>query len=706
MLTKQKQFKPQALVGLMALALSQNVAIAEESQQLPNLVVEGETSTKLATPTSTGSYLGLTPLETAASVEVLDRQKIEQFGDIRLIDVISRSTGMTGIGHNGNGNQDLSSRGFTGVASVLRLYDGQRQYAAGVAFPFDTWSVDQIEILRGPSSVLYGNGAIGGVVNVIPKKPSREAPQHELLVTVGSDDTRRFGLGSGGAINDRVAYRVDLSHDKTNGWIDHGDAENVTFSGALLFDVTDDLEMTLSYSKGNNEPTRYFGTPLINGEQDKSLRGNNYNVKDSKIQFDDEWFAFNMDWQLNAATSLVSKFYHLESKREWKNTEHYVYNNVTGLIDRDWQTEITHDQSSFGNTTVLNNEHQLFGLNHKVSVGFDVNKTIFEHTNNTYSGSSTSVDLNNPEAGYYNPSNSPAFIPRYKNKVEQYSIFMENNLELTEQLSVTGGLRYDHAEVKRKDLTTNLQTVDTNFYNLGWRLGSVYKLTPSFSVYAQYTRAADPVGGLAFLSNPDLKLAKGRQIEAGVKKMFWNDTAEWTLAVYDIEKKDLLTRDPLNIGNRIQVGQQSSKGVEATLSLPVTSTLHFDANATILKAEFDEFTDRVAGMAVSREGNVPTNVPERVANATLAWQMMPDWRLNTTMRYVGERYADTANELKLPSYTVTDLSLAWQATADTAVTLRANNVFDKYYFTTAYYEPNQWHYGAERSYELSVHHSF
>jgi len=81
----------------------------------------------------------------------------------------------------------------------MQLYDGTRLYvgAGTVTFPFDTWSTERIEVLRGPASVLYGEGAIGGVINVVPKKPT-DYFTNEALVAVGTDATRRFGVGSGG----------------------------------------------------------------------------------------------------------------------------------------------------------------------------------------------------------------------------------------------------------------------------------------------------------------------------------------------------------------------------------------------------------------------------------------------------------------------------------------------------------------------------
>src|SRR3546814_7120859 len=110
----------------------------------------------------------------------------------------------------------------------------------GLTFPFYTWSIERIEVLRGPASVMYGDGAIGRVVNVIPKKPTRGPVENELEATLGTDDTARLGLGSGGALSDRWSYRVGLSGARSDGWVDHGESRDATFSGALQWDRSEE----------------------------------------------------------------------------------------------------------------------------------------------------------------------------------------------------------------------------------------------------------------------------------------------------------------------------------------------------------------------------------------------------------------------------------------------------------------------------------
>lgn len=680
------------------------------AQTVPTLeavTVHSAGDSALERPTGTGSRLDLSLRDTPASVEVTTREQLEARGDASLTDAITRSTGITSLGHPGNSGSALSARGFTDATSVMRLYDGTRQYGGvGISFPFDTWSIDRIEVLRGPASVIYGDGAIGGVVNVVPKKPTREAIRSEVQATAGTRGKRALAFGSGGAINEQWSYRLDASGEQSNGWVDRGDSSNRSFSGALRWDATRDLSLQLSHAEGRQSPMRYFGTPLINGVQDPAIRERNYNVADSRIRFKDQWTELLAQWAPGDHVMVRSKLYHIRSDRYWRNAEAYAYNAATGLIDRSGNTEIGHDQTQTGNTTDITFSGSLWGRPNQASIGFDVNRASFQHTNNTYTGSSGSVDPYHPDPGYF--ASPEPFIPRYRNKAEQYALFAENRLELTERWSLVAGARFDHADLSRQDLVAGTQAFTRSYANTGWRLGTVYKLTSDTSLYAQASKAADPVSGLLMLTaaNSAFDVSTGKQFEVGIKQSFADGKGDWTLAAYSITKNNLLTRDPSNPALRIQVGERSSRGIEGTLSVQAARSVQIDANVALLKARYDDFSETVGGKVVSRNGNVPTDVPERVANLWVGWKFMPHWTLSGGLRHVGKRYADNANTLKLPAYTTADLALQWKAGADTTLTLRGFNVFDRRYFTTAYYTNSQWFVGEGRRYEVTLNHRF
>ena len=693
----------------LALAMLPCAAMAVEDATLPSVTVTADKTSTLKTPASTGSGLKLTPLQTPASIDVISRATLEERGDASLVDAITRAAGISSMAHPGNGGSSLSARGFTDTTSVMRLYDGLRQYGGvGLTFPFDTWSVERIEVLRGPASVLYGDGAIGGVVNVIPKKPVPGMIHNEIQATAGSDNTQRLGLGSGGAISEQWSYRLDASGNRSDGWVDRGESRDLSFSGALRWDAAPGLRWTLRHAQGLQHPMRYFGTPLVDGRQLPALREKNYNVADSTIRYDDRWSELGVEWTPEAGTTVRARLYHIDSQRHYRNAERYVFNAATAMIDRSDDTEILHDQRQTGATVTATRTGSVLGLKNQAALGVDLSHSRFQHTNNTYAGQPdpAAVDPFDPVAGQF-VSDQPT-LPRYRNGARQYAFFAENRLEVTPAWAVLAGVRHDHAEVNRRNLVSGQAEFDQSYANTGWRLGTVFDVSPGLALYAQYAKAADPVGGLLMLSaaNSKFDLSTGLQLEAGVKQSFWQQRGEWTLAAYQIRKNNLLARDPVNPQLRVQVGQRSSKGIETTLGMELARGVRLDANASVLRARYDDFIEAESGVAVSRAGKVPPDVAQRLANAWLSWNFMPDWTISGGARFVGRRYADNANRLAMPGYGTLDLALRWKASRDTSVSLRAANVLDKRYATTAYYTASQWFVAPGRGVEASVHSRF
>ncbi|ODP34754.1 TonB-dependent siderophore receptor [Pandoraea sp. ISTKB] len=683
-----------------------NPGNTSQNVQLPATQVQADTVKPLDEPVQTGSRLGLSIKETPASVEVIDRQQLVERGDASIIDAVSRATGINASPHPGNGGSELGARGFVGSASVTQLYDGVRPYGAiGVTFPFDTWSVDRIEVLRGPASVIYGEGAIGGVVNIVPKKPEQAPIENEIQLGIGTEKTGRAAFGSGGAITDKLSYRFDASANSSNNWVDRGNSHNASFSAAIKYDVTPRFSVTASLAEGNQHPMQYFGVPLVAGRLDPATYQKNYNVGDSLITYRDSWATLAASWRPTDDITITSTLYRMKSKRHWKNAEYYNYVPSSGLVQRSSYTEILHDQEQIGNVTTATLKGHLFGMENTVSTGFEFNHTTFQHTNNSpYAGTSL-VDLYNPDPGSF--VNVAGTYPKYRSQANQYAVFAENRLKVTSRWSVIGGVRYDHASINRDDLIAGTALSKDLGYT-GWRVGTVYDVTANTTVYGQYSVAADPVSSLLMLTPAKAKfdLATGKQIELGVKQDWLDGRVDGTLSIYRIVKNNLLSVDPLNPSLSLQVGQQSSRGVELTLGAQLTRDVRIDANGTWLRAKYDQFDESVGGLSVSRAGNIPVNVPQQMANLWMSWRFAQAWTASGGLKYVGKRYADTANTLTLPSYTTVDLALAWKPRRDLTLTGRIYNVFNRHYVQTAYYNATQWLLGNDRRAELVMSYRF
>ena len=660
---------------------------------------------------TSGSRLGLTPLQTPASVETITSQTIDDRGQHNVTDAVAQNAvGFTASPSPGNGGLAFATRGFAGRNSVMTLYDGTRLYvgAGTVTFPFDTWSAERIEVLRGPASVLYGEGAIGGIINLIPKKPTT-TPTNDAEMSFDTNATRRVAVDSGGPINPNVSYRLTATGGMSNGWVDGDKTSNIAVSAAVRVQAADNLAFTLSNDYDNRSPSRYFGTPLINGAIDDALRSKNFNALDSAIHYQDNWTQFKTEWNVTDGITVHDTLYYLTSQRHWRDIEDYTFNPATQLINRTNYIEIFHDENQVGNRTDTTFKGHVLGFENEFVAGFDVNRIDFTHINNSPYGGSSSVSPFAVDTGWgsFFATTTPT-TPGFNATVNQYSLFTEDRLKLTDQLSLVTGARLDRPDVDRTDYKTPSNSFETQLSGTSWRAGLVYTPIKDLAFYGQYAVGVDPVTNLISLSatQSTFQLATGKQTEIGVKQSFWGGRGEWTLAGYQIVKNNLLVADPTNpAGPALQVGQQSSHGVEAAVGLALNGGWRVDANLALLQARYDNFSQAVGNQLVSYAGNVPINVPEQVSNIWLTWDFASNWSAYGGVQIVGRAFADNANTEALPAYTVVNGGLRWKPDARTTFALRIYNLFNTVYATSAPY-PGQWLLGMPRTAELSMNVKF
>ncbi|MFP6847705.1 MAG: TonB-dependent receptor [Pseudomonas sp.] len=688
-----------------ALLLASTAMAGEPPVDLPDVTVQAqaveEGESNLHTPTTAGSRLDLSALQTPASTSSLSGAQVRGRNNLSVQDAVTRSPGISNIGSPGNGGTALSARGFTGHSATMQLYDGTRQYvgAGTVTFPADTWSVARVDVLRGPASVLYGEGATGAVINVVPKKPFVGEIRNHLRLGYGSDDRRQAALDSGGSLSDALSYRVTLNQQASNGWVDHGDSESLALSAALRWDVHEDLSFTLSHDQADQQPARYFGTPLVAGKYRESLREKNYNVDDADVQYHDQITRLVSDWQISDVLSASNQLYFIKTQRYWRNSEAYRW-QPGDQVERGDFWRIKHTQEQLGDRQSFSLDHRLFGLDSRTVVGVDFNRIRFVRHHDFDNNFADVVPLGQSSAGTYQSTDD--YRPRERNQLRQFSLFAENRTQLTERLSLVSGVRRDQMHLQRDDLQAD-SSADRSLSGDNWRAGLVFELTPALSLYGQYATSTEGVSNLLTLSpsQQQFELSEAKQSEIGLKQAFLDGRGEWTLAAYHIVKRKLLSRETPAAPTE-QIGQQSSDGLEATLELTLGHGWQVSANAAWLRAEYDDFREA----AGDRSGNRPINVPRRSANLWLSKALSQQVEAGIGARYVDARYADTANNVQVPSYTVVDANIGWQVQPDVRLGLELNNLFDRQYATTASSDGGQWYLGAPRSFFVSADYRF
>lgn len=684
----QSQWRPAPLSLLIASLSMGMISPALALTQLPTVKVEHQEHPRTAgnapdlgleARTETATRTGLSHLLTPASVSSLSSPQLQERGDYQLREGITRAVGIIDVGSGGTGGLSFSSRGYSGTNSVGIAEDGVRiETGAGTQnYPGSSWGYERIEVLHGPASVVYGSGTVGASVNAVRKQPQRTAAQ-EMLLSLGNDRLRRLALGSTGALGEHSSYRLDAYGSWTQGERELGQAREGKLMSQLRFAPHADWRFDLIADYSVHHPERYWGTPHDQGRILEALRHNNYNAADAVIRYADTRLRARAHWQIDAQWRLSNELYQLDSQRRWMNIENYRLDLANQQVLRSDYLHIQHDLTQTGNRLQANWQ----GGAHRLALGWDVTQVDFRHTNNSPYGGSSVVDLWRPLAGqWYSPDPT---LPGYDSHSRLQALHVEDAWQLSEDWLLLAGLRRDLARIKRHDMCRPAASLEQHLAGNAWRLGLTHVLdgAGNQSLYTQFSKGHDPVSSLISLNlaNAAFKLTRGRQLEIGYKQLLPQHHAQWTAAIYRIEKSDIITRDPLRPSLSIQGGRQHSQGLELTAAIRPWQDWRLEGNITWLQARYDELEERQGSGSVSRAGKRPGDVPQRVANLWLH-HAMAAWQGSLGLRHVSARYTSSANTLELPAYTVFDGALSWQLDARTTLRLLGRNLGDRLYAT-------------------------
>jgi iron complex outermembrane receptor protein len=592
---------------------------ATSTTQTKNLAIVNVVAAGPVKQTTTGSRLGLTDRETPATLNVIDSATIEQRGYRSVQDAVESLPGITAGSSPANLAQ-FSMRGFTNEQIMVLnngLYIGPSNM---VGRPLNTFNLADIEVLKGPASVMYGQGAVGGTINVINKKPSFDPASADALLGYGRFGTLNTGIGGNAPLSDTVAVRGDISRSSADGFVDRGNANSLSGSFSLLWKPSAKWSVLLSLDVLRDHPSDYFGTPLLPASAvneplygiinaasglaiDRRTRYLNYNVADARNSARQYFPRVQATWNPSDMLTLQNTAYDVYASRTFINAESYVYAQATKQIDRD-RFFVFHDQHLAGDRLTATFKQPLFGLDNRFVAGVDYSHLDFVRSRGFPDGDS--VDLINPQPGLFGPlqkRRSPTYW-------DDSALFFEDALDVASGLKLVTGAREERLWLNRQNYNADgsFQS-STSFHQsyklFNWRAGLVYDLNKNWSLYGQYSTGQDPVGSNIFLVNAgqNFKLSRSRQAEVGVKA--GGDQGEMTLALYDIHRNNILTltgQDQVS-----NAGSQSSRGVEFSASRRLTDDWSVDGNLAFTDASYGTFIDTNSGIDAS--GKRPLNVP-------------------------------------------------------------------------------------------------
>ena len=715
----RKVLKPLSLAFLLAFPL---VSLAADSV-LDEMTV---TDSALGEPLDlgrqhqTGSRLGLSIRETPASVTVVDRETLERRGVESTKEALNSVPGVTSSSAPGSPGS-VFYRGFGG-ASVTQLFNGITvQYDAIAGRAVDSWIYDRVEAVGGASGFLHGAGAVGGTINYVTRLASTEGDLTDLKAAYGRFDARQLAVGANRRISDDQALRLDVNRSAVNGWSDGSERNASEVAASWLARLTPALTHTLALEYQNEKVDRpYWGTPILKpvGSRisiDEGTRFKNYNSADGIYEQTVRWARSILEYKASDRLKLRNTIYHYDALRDYRNVETYAFNATNTGVIRSNALLQRHDQTLNGNRFEFTWQDSLGGRPTTWAGGVDysINKqTRFPLSVAGPFGTVDPYDFTT-ENFFSLPGVTPGFNPDRSNRLKTLAAFLENRTLLTPALSLLTGLRHDRIDLEvtnhRTVTATNPAFFARRYTPTTGRLALAWDVTPNANVYVQYSTAADPPSGIlttaTFTQVRDFDLTTGKQWEIGSKFSFADGRGSGTLGYYDIVRRNVAVSDPSNPGTTIPVGQQSSRGIEMALAYRITPGLQVAGNLSLVDAKYDEFNETVGGVAVSRAGKRPSNIPKRVGNLWLTYRPLAKLELGSDLRHVSARYANSANTLSGDAYTLLGAYASYQLDRRTRIVLRGKNLTDKIY-AESFSGTNMVYLGRPRTVDLSIQVSF
>lgn len=653
-----------------------------------------ETALKLDVPTK----------EIPLTFQTLDASTLEEREAVDLVEAMKNVGSVRPINRYG-GFQTFTFRGFNDFVLMVDGVRDERHNHSSSAPQTNLANVERIEVIKGPSSVLYGHSALGGIINVVRKKPT-SFNTYNLSASYGSFNSKKIYAGSGGPITDDLSYRVDLGLTETDGWRDFGQrTANAYFAFDYQLSNTDQLDFRVGLNKDKYDTDT--GIPVLEDgsfpeNMDLSTR---YNAPGDFLKHDRYDFqlgytkAFSPNLQLSNKTS----FYY--DKIDYLSTESLAYNETLDSLSRVYPLYFNHNAYPFQNQLELNYSFKTSNIEHKFLGGYSLsylNRKTYRG-NVIGEGKNGVVSVVDPilNQGYV------SYIPtRYDGKDEVvHGLFVQDWINIAEKWKAMLGLRYDifrgtyytDQVDSHKNVTDEGEETDISSSALTYRLGLVYEVSQPFTLYGSYSTYFKPsrrISDLGEVFDPE----QGYQGEIGLRYEL-GTIAQFNLCGFYIKKYDIVENVGKDgDGNNIyeQVGAVSSKGIEADLNFNYNERL-----SLILSYSFDEATylEYESSVINSTEGNTVRFAPKHMFKAWAMYNIGYGFETGVGVNHISENYTNASNTYKLPAYTVTDAMLAYSFEAY-QIKLSVKNIFDVTYFTDAIFS-NQFFPGAERNFTLT-----
>lgn len=653
-----------------------------------------------------------TPLkETAQSVQIVNREVIDDVNAVTLKDTLSYVSGISQQNNFGGMWDNFSMRGFsghenTGMSLLKNGFSDNRGYNA----PRDTANIESIEFLKGPSAALYGNSEPGGTININTKQPKFK-PEYSIETSAGSYDFYRTSTDLTGPINESVAFRLNAAIQKDGNFRNYVESNRNVVAPSLVWSINDNTFLTYNGEYIQQKAPLDRGIVAINGDlkaiDSKTFFGNpndgDMNLKNYTHQMKLEHY-FSDSWSSNAGIA------YKDNSLEGYGSEVKPFANVTSdsVLLRTRYRNYTSDDISF--QADVKNVSNIANMKNTFLLGTEAYKfesdTVMYNLNN-------SVRVSNI---YSNPTYTTlatgkgSLVTDRSEEHNAIALFSQDEIEVGKFRFLTG-VRYDQIDI---DSTNNInkKTTTQNDYAVSPRLGVTYLLDEQWSVYTTTGKSFRPNTGVDINGNT-FEAEEGGSLETGLKFESLNKRFGGTLSLYQIDKENVLTGSDPSGNYSIAAGEVRSKGIEIDINGKVTDNVKITTNYAYTNTEITKDSggavDYLTGNVVNLEGKELSNVPKHSGGVLAMWEdslsSSSSYGIGSGISYVGKREGNYINSFTLPSYTTVKLVSYWKADKNLTLKFNIDNLFDKEYIVSSY--DRSWLTPSDpRNFTLSMNYKF
>jgi len=682
-----------AMLGVASVMFATN-AMAQEA--LPTIDVQENAGAGAGGYQATQSTLARSPvplLSTPQSVSVIPQQVMREQNTTSYVEALRNVAGITfRAGEGGNGGDNPYIRGFDARNDIYR--DGVRDPGW---YTRDTFATQQIEVLKGPSSFLFGRGSTGGVINATTKTPEfRNFVENELIVQ--QPGGLRATLDANGQLNENVAARIAvMGQDLPKAGREDIESKRWGVAPSLKVNVNDQTRVTASYIYQHTNQIPEFGLPFVASAPGGVRypvpvpRGNIYNVLTpgfSDVETNDAHIAtlkiehdINDQWKISNTTrySYVDRFMRINQPAGTGSTP----TNVNINVNRNrWQLGVHNDL--WANQTDVVGKFQTWGLLHTFVTGMEFSGESRSQFRQTISGLSP-YNLLNPDQYPANPGFlAAALSPAASADGRSAAVYAADQIQINRWFEIMGGVRFENYRASSQAQPTTAAPNPLKYSETdnmwSYRIGGIFHPTENSSIYVMHGTSFNPSAEFLTLSaaNANLSPESNETIEVGAKADVLNKRLSLAAAVFRTDKTNMRVPNPDNTAVNILDGKARVEGFELSAQGRITNEWEIMASYTHLKSEILSTT------TAAQRGKELIMTPNNAFSLWTTYKITQDFTIGAGAYYVDAVWGDTNNTTRVPDWWRFDAMASYRLTPNATLQFNVYNLADRYYFDSAY----------------------